>query len=301
MNEIPDLHFINEALHVLSSLAPGTRKELLQLTFGWDAELVPRVVALFITLQILHWDTEDEVSVVVKDCLGNCLGLLATFSDSSIHWRSCLLEQRSILPALLRLLQHPIAPPIEPHDTQVDTPEEPESSSKDGFASTCLTLAILTNIAQDTEGAKERFRDKIIHPPSKPWQRSCKVSCRCEDRLTTFDVLLPFYLECSINRKETDMEALIFSGYAAILIGLLSLECQDNLNTVLEKLPGSTKQQKFSSIVTDINDFLRLHAISISNPNTDEVDEDTPSDNTTNVNTRDIEIANQVLEFVRQL
>ncbi|KZT20915.1 hypothetical protein NEOLEDRAFT_810139 [Neolentinus lepideus HHB14362 ss-1] len=232
-------------------------------------EIVGDLVTLLASAAVIKRDAEYKDFWGAADQTTDlALRILVNLSHSNPQICSTLLDDERTVPVVLRLV-------CSLHNYLESTSTEESENDEDGGEAEsekmdrlCLALALLTNLVQGDERAKDIVRETTLDA-NCPLRRPCVFSCTCPDRISGVQCLSSLFPAShhSTNRNvkvEEDEEAdedigiQFLHGHLAILLGLLM---QDNLaNQALILGRSDFGSSVLDSIIKNGHHLVGLHA-----------------------------------------
>jgi hypothetical protein len=214
-------------------------------------------------------------------CMVVALRILVNLTHDDPEWSESCLHNPFAFPFVTRATVKAYSSlPASLGDINNDILISPDVDQSRSLDRLCLSLALMTNLIQETDGAKRCLRKtcKLVSFISFFWHnsigfnadfdpsckklRSCIRNCCCHERVSALESVVSVYLQQDASNG-APMSAFI-RGHLAALFGLAISDSNENRSLLLDLLPGSSEKSKLDMLEEEANKFSSLQVDTVS-------------------------------------
>ncbi|KAK4696442.1 hypothetical protein P7C70_g8379, partial [Phenoliferia sp. Uapishka_3] len=216
---------------------------------------------------------DPKVASAAMDCLLSSLRLLIELTNSSTAWSLALANCPFAISTLVKLLvaSRSSAPPAAPRKRSLSSSsgvkledssggimsemDEPDSAAQIKFDVLCLSLGVLTNLAETVPDVKDVLRETYVNPSCRD-HRKCARECHCEERENAIALLAALYLD-PLKDSQNELNTSFVNGYSGMSLGLVMLDTPLNQSIVIKAL--ADEPQAMTKLLSAMDEFAEMH------------------------------------------
>ncbi|KDQ25997.1 hypothetical protein PLEOSDRAFT_1113649 [Pleurotus ostreatus PC15] len=241
--------------------------------------LLQRLVSISIVMEIIQRQSGAYSQELVRhatSCGEITFRVFMSLTHDEPDWCSALLDQepgplhivRTVIRAHKNMLPQVKREPVDEQamvkqedDSVFDFEEDdriPNIAGALALDRLCLALALLTNLVQGCEDAKDTFRDLRLDPRCRI-KRGCIRSCSCPNAASSLDAICGLYTDYLKPDISGEFGSDFVSGHLSILFGMLMRGSKVNQAHILAALPGPTNRSKLNTMVERSREFTAFY------------------------------------------
>ncbi|KAF9487433.1 hypothetical protein BDN71DRAFT_1404780 [Pleurotus eryngii] len=243
--------------------------------------LLQRLISISIVLEIIQRQSgaySQELLRHATSCGEITFRVFMSLTHDEPDWCTALLDQepgplhivRTVIRAHKNMLPQVKREPVDEQamvkqedDSVFDFEEDdriPNIAGALALDQLCLALALLTNLVQGCEDAKDTFRDLRLNPRCRI-KRGCIRSCSCPNAASSLDAICGLYTDYLKPDISAEFGSDFVSGHLSILLGMLMRGSKVNQIQILAALPGPTNRSKLNTMVERSREFTAFYKI----------------------------------------
>ncbi|KAH7104822.1 hypothetical protein BKA62DRAFT_690748 [Auriculariales sp. MPI-PUGE-AT-0066] len=173
----------------------------------------------------LQMVADDVAFSIAHDLIDTILRILINLTNGDVAWCEALIDA-NVMPLLAHLVvrnHQERKNQANMDDSQITAVSPAEQAQADALDRLCLSLAVLTNVVQESPRTAEEWMDT-----NAAWSCSgesgCLPECSCEGRTSALDLLVMVFVEQSVKAEDetNSAEAHFLHGHLAVLLVLLA-------------------------------------------------------------------------------